>query len=179
MSAGTLMVTTATTTPLSYEALADRLGITIATAKRTVHRHRWKRTRDNHGKTVVYVPDEYFARRDENFEAAQRTRQRASDGHDPGHVSGVADGHVSGHISGDVILSRLAELQRELAEMARKLGAADNRVAAAEAMAAELRQDRDRWAAQAEAAQQQAQEALRQLAERRPGLLARLFRRAG
>src|SRR3954454_8642170 len=97
MSAGTLMVTTASTTALSYEALADRLGITIATAKRTVHRHRWKRTRDNHGKTVVYVPDEYLARRDETFEAAQ----------------------------------------------------------------------------------QQAQEALRQLAERRPGLLARLFRRAG
>ena len=43
----------------------------------------------------------------------------------------------------------------------------------------ELRADRDAWRTQAETAQQQVQEMLQRLTERRPGLFARLFRKAG
>jgi predicted nucleic acid-binding Zn-ribbon protein len=76
-------------------------------------------------------------------------------------------------------MHRLDKLQAELVEIAARLGASD-------ALVAELRADRDAWRAQAETAQQQAQtaqqqvqEMLQQLSERRPGLFARLFRKAG
>src|SRR5919202_785405 len=126
------------TTAVHYDELAARLRITMAATKRTVQRHRWRRTKDNHGRVLVHVPDEYLARRD--------------DGRRDGRSADPRDGRQDGRQAGGEaeLLARLSAVQAELVEMAQRLGAAENRAGAAEAIAAELRQDRDVWRARAE-----------------------------
>ncbi len=152
------------TTALTYEALANRLGVAVNTVKRMANRHRWRKTRDNHGRALVHVPDDYLAHRDA-IETTHRARQGTADGHAHGDASGHADGNTHGHaprhIHGDthahVLMTRLGELERELAEMARKLGAAEadtannkHTVEELRVLLDEMRQDRDVWRAQAE-----------------------------
>jgi hypothetical protein len=204
------------TTALTYEALADRLGVTVNTVKRMASRHRWRKTRDNHGRALVHVPDDYLAHRDA-LETAQRARQAAASGHTHSDADGDVNGHVHGDAHGHALLARLATLQAELADLARKLGAAESRADAADVLVAELRtdrdaayareiaererhaaevarlegalvaeadaarseadalrQDRDHWREMAVTAQRQADETLRQLTERRPGVIKRI-----
>ncbi|MDQ3921686.1 MAG: hypothetical protein M3248_04960 [Actinomycetota bacterium] len=84
----------------------------------------------------------------------QRTGPESAPGTDPGPLEREAE-----------LLVKLDRLQAEMTELARKLGTAEGALQA-------VTGERDRWHALAEALQ-------RQLAERRPGLLARLFRKAG
>ena len=170
------------TTAVHYDELAARLRITIAAAKRTVQRHRWRRTKDNHGRVLVHVPDEYLARRDDG-----RRDGRSAGVHDDRHEGcheGPRDDQHDGSQARDEteLLARLSAVQAELVQMAERTGAAESTVtqlraqlAETQARADELRTDRDRW-------QRQAEEALRQLGERRPGLIERIaavLRRAG
>jgi hypothetical protein len=63
------------------------------------------------------------------------------------------------------LMARLEVLEHELMDAVQRLGAAEGALRV-------VTDDRDRWHAMAEALQ-------RQLAERRPGWLSRLFRKAG
>jgi hypothetical protein len=161
------------TTALRYEELAHRLGIKPETARRMANKRRWRKTKDNHGRALVHVPEEYFASR------AEAPTSAPGHGHGPGHgptpgpgpmpspgpTPGPAPGPNRTTEREAELLTKLETLQAEMLDMAQRLGAA-------EAVAAELRTDRDQWHAMAEALQ-------RQLAERRPGWLSRLFRKAG
>ena len=49
-----------TTLALAYDEIARRLGITIASARRLVHRRRWQKTRSNDGRALVQVPVEFL-----------------------------------------------------------------------------------------------------------------------
>ena len=49
-----------TTLALSYDEIERRLGITIASARRLVHRRRWQKTRSNDGRALVQVPVEFL-----------------------------------------------------------------------------------------------------------------------
>ncbi len=49
---------------LSYEALALRLGITTASARRLVLRKRWAKTTGKDGRTLVQVPLEFLSNRE-------------------------------------------------------------------------------------------------------------------
>src|SRR5918912_1781962 len=118
----------------------------IAATKRTVQRHLWRRTKDNPGRVLVHVPDEYLARRDDGRHAGRSADAR--DGRHDDSRDGRQDGRQAG---GEAeLLARLSAVQAELVEMAQRLGAAENRADAAEAIADELRQDRDVWRARAE-----------------------------
>ncbi len=157
-----------TTVAISYEELSRRTGITIHSARRITNRHRWRKTRGNDGRTLVHVPVEYLEKHDaDSRKPAQET------------VPETVPLTVQGTVLETEILVKLERLQAELVELARKLGASETETASAKAMLDELRADRDAWRAQAETAQQQAQQMLQRLTERKPGLFARLFRRAG
>ena len=156
-----------TTTALGYAELARRLGVKTPTARRMANRHRWRKTRDNHGRALVHVPDEYLAQRDNALETVSKTdletaplpALETSGGTDPMTV----------HLA--TLMTRLGELERELMDTVHKLGVAETEAASMRATVEELRADRDRWVEQA-----------RQLAERRPGLIERIaavLRRAG
>ncbi len=140
-----------TTTVFSYEGLAERLGITLATARRTSNRHRWRKTRDNRGRALIHVPDEYLTRRD---------AERAASGDFAGDTHKASPGDaLRGAIERvpvAVMMARLGELeaewaarvgrlQAELVEMATRAGASEADAANARAVAEELRQDRDHW----------------------------------
>jgi len=129
-----------TTLALSYDQLAARLGIAVPSARRLVHRKKWRKGKGNDGRAVVQVPAEFFDGRD--------------DGPSDDHQDGPDDKHKDRHadsakpvIMTDAALSdamtRLAVAQAELVEMARRLGVAEGEAAA-------LRADRDRWARIAE-----------------------------
>src|SRR3954452_25475844 len=48
------------TTALTYEELAARTGMSLASARRLVHRRRWRKAKGNYGRAVVQVPDEFL-----------------------------------------------------------------------------------------------------------------------
>ena len=62
-----------TTLALSYDEIARRLGITIASARRLVHRRRWQKTRSNDGRALVQVPVEFLDSRPSYFPAQNST----------------------------------------------------------------------------------------------------------
>lgn len=49
--------------PMTYEALAERLGINTASARRLALRKRWRKAPGNDGKAIVYVPEEFLSSR--------------------------------------------------------------------------------------------------------------------
>ena len=130
-----------TTLALSYDQIAARLGIAVPSARRLVHRKKWRKAQGNDGRAVVQVPAEFFQGRQDgpsdNHDDRPNDRQQDSqkDDHDdsPKPVL-VTDAALS-----DAMM-RLAAAQSELVEMARRLGAAESE-------AASLRIDRDQWRA--------------------------------
>jgi chemotaxis protein histidine kinase CheA len=176
---------------LTYDEMAAVLRMTPASARRLVGKKKWPRKMGNDGRALICVPPERLA-------AAALPAAEEGAGEAAGADAGTGTGGDAGTDAAPVrieaeLLARLERLQAEMVEMAQRLGASENRAAAAEAVAGELRQDRDAWRVQAEVAQEQVQEALRQLAEtrrelaerlteRRPGLIERIaavLRRAG
>ena len=119
-----------TTVAIGYEELSRRLGITIYSARRITNRHRWHRTRGNDGHTLVHVPVEYLER-------------RGADDEKPVHRTDLRT--VRQTVIETELLAKLMELQAEMAAQAQRLGAAESRADAAEALVSELRADRDRW----------------------------------
>src|SRR3954452_1873899 len=59
VAAGAAMSTVA----MIYEELAEKLGITVASARRLVLRRHWMKTRGNDGRAVIQVPEEFLQRR--------------------------------------------------------------------------------------------------------------------
>jgi hypothetical protein len=72
-----------TTLALSYDEIAGRLGIAVASARRLVHRKKWPKGKGNDGRVIVQVPVEFCEGRDG---PAGATRHR-----DTLEVLGVAD----------------------------------------------------------------------------------------
>src|SRR5829696_71849 len=55
---------TVTTLALSYDEIAGRLGIAVASARRLVHRKKWPKGKGNDGRVIVQVPVEFCEGRD-------------------------------------------------------------------------------------------------------------------
>src|SRR5919199_586971 len=104
------------TTVLTFEDLARRLGVRVETARRMTTRHRWRKTKDNHGRALVHVPDEYLARR--------LTEQETAPGTSPGTGPETAPGTEPGTAHLAALMARLEALERELMDAVHKLGAA-------------------------------------------------------
>ena len=107
------------TTVLTFEDLARRLGVRVETARRMTTRHRWRKTKDNHGRALVHVPDEYLARR--------LTEQETAPGTSPGTGPETAPGTEPGTAHLAALMARLEALERELMDAVHKLGAAEER----------------------------------------------------
>ena len=111
-----------TTLALSYDEIARRLGITIASARRLVHRRRWQKTRSNDGRALVQVPVEFLD---------SRPSDSPSDG-PGGRPNGQHDSHRDSPDDSPngvaELLARLTAAHAELIEMARRLGAAEGEV---------------------------------------------------
>jgi len=141
------------TTALTYEELAARTGMSLASARRLVHRRKWRKAKGNDGRAVVQVPDDFL----EHHQGKHR------DDRDGGHHDVPSGSHNGANAFANPsammadIMARLAAAQDDVVGMARKLGAADNEIAALRAQIDEVRGarddarvERDRWAAQAE-----------------------------
>ena len=48
------------TTALTYEELAARTGMSLASARRLVHRRKWRKAKGNDGRAVVQVANEFL-----------------------------------------------------------------------------------------------------------------------
>src|SRR3954471_6663519 len=151
------------TVAMTYEELAQRLRISVPSARRLVLRRRWRKGRGNDGKSIVQVPEEFLQRREDS---------RADDASDDVLIDAGTD-HAAGTEPAGMadLMARLTAAQDQLVEMARRQGASEAEANALKAQVEEARTERDAW-------RRQAEEAMRQLAEqRRPGLLARLLGR--
>ena len=124
----------ADTVPLTYEAIAEQLGITLLSARRMVYRHRWRRIRDNVGRALVHVPEEFLAQRQ------SREPATVTDAATAVAASTVVDTVATAvtDTAADAV-ARLAELQAELIDMAHRLATAEGRAGAAEAQIEGLR----------------------------------------
>jgi hypothetical protein len=142
------------TTALTYEELAARTGMSIASARRLVHRRKWRKAKGNDGRAVVQVPDEFL----EHHQGKHR------DSHDGSHHDAPSESHNGASalrtdpsaMMAD-IMARLAAAQDDVVGMARKLGAADSEIAALKTQVDEAyearddaRAERDRWSIQAD-----------------------------
>src|SRR3954465_1947762 len=54
------MTSTMATTALTYEDLAERTGMSLASARRLVHRRKWRKAKGNDGRAVVQVPNDFL-----------------------------------------------------------------------------------------------------------------------
>jgi hypothetical protein len=151
------------TVAMTYEDLAQRLRISVPSARRLVLRRRWRKGRGNDGKSVVQVPEEFLQRREDS---------RTDDASDDALTAvGVDHATVAEPAGMADLMARLTAAQDQLVEIARWQGASEAEANALKTQVEEARTERDAW-------RRQAEEAMRQLAEqRRPGLLARLLGR--
>jgi hypothetical protein len=132
-----------TTLALSYDEIARRLSITIASARRLVHRRRWQKTRSNDGRALVQVPVEFLDSRPNDVPSdgpggrpnGQHDSHRDSPDDSP---NGVAE-----------VLARLAVLQDELIATTRRLGAAEGELAVLRGNLATERERAERLAGEA------------------------------
>jgi hypothetical protein len=108
-----------TTLALSYDELAKRLGITIASSRRLVHRRRWMKARGNNGRALVQIPVEFLDSRPDD------SRSDSPNGHHRDSHQDSPDDSPNGISE---VLARLTAAQAELVEMARRLGAAEGEV---------------------------------------------------
>ena len=149
---------------LTYHELAEALGCSFVAAKSRAKRARWRRQTGNDGLARVLLPEGTELR---------PVRPRTATGSAPGPTPRTAAESAPGsHPRTETeLLARLERLQAELMDAVRKLGAAEGELTALKTQVSYLREDRDVW-------RQAAQDAQRHLAERRPGWLAQLGRRA-
>ena len=106
-----------TTLALSYDEIAKRLGITMASSRRLVHRKRWMKAKGNDGRALVQVPVEFLdSRPDDNLSDGPNGSQHDSPNDSP------SDGVVEDSPA------CLTAAHAELIEMARRLGAAEGEV---------------------------------------------------
>lgn len=110
------------TESLTYKELAERLGIKLASARRTAMRKKWQRVKGNDGETRVLVPLEVLERRNDNHD----------DNRDDNHN-----------------VSAIKELQAKIEALNELLVSERQRADACEKRAVSAESDRDRWHAEA------------------------------
>lgn len=116
-------------TSLTYDELADRLGITPASARNLVRRRKWKRTQGNDGRARIAVPIDALPEAPQ--EAPSTPPQEAPS-------AGALEPHQD--------LSWEIAALRELVEAERRRGDAEAaRVEEVRARLVDLAADRDRW----------------------------------
>jgi len=141
------------TVAMSYEMLAERLNITVASARRLVLRKRWKKTRGNEdGRTIIQVPEEFLARRDDS------RADSPSDSPTDSHTDDAATVPETVRVT-DILTRHIDRLEQELVTAKERAAEADalaGQVEALKAVAEELRRsreqteaDRDHWREQA------------------------------
>lgn len=152
---------------LTYDELAQRLGITRESARQLVIRRRWGRTKGNDGKSRVSVPEEVLQ---------ARTADATDD--DTGTLTPPDTSEPTSHATGDdtsalqVLTRHIERLEREVETLGAKLTTVEEdrdreraRASQVDALnavleierkrAEELKAERDRWSAAAEAFQAQ------------------------
>jgi hypothetical protein len=148
---------------LTYDELAERLQIGRESARRLVLRKHWAKRKGNDGKARIGVPAEVLtrddARQDTGADAGPGARQDA--GHDAPHVTGQDP-------TSPVLQAKIRELETAIeglkalvAEANKRAEEAARRADHADGRAAELREERERWAGAAEANAKHVEELLR------------------
>ena len=151
---------------ITYDELADRLRIGRESARRLVLRKRWAKRKGNDGRVKIGVPDEALSRDDPRHTA------RLDAGQSAGHDAGGVTPDVTRQAQPDPVLqAKIRELETALeglkalvAEANKRTEEAARRADQADGRAAELREERDRWAGAAEASAQQVSELLKRRA---------------
>jgi hypothetical protein len=127
------------TTALSYEEISERFGISLPSARRMVHRRKWKKTKGNDGRAVVQVPNEFI----DSHQGKHRGRHddARDDDHSARHDDKAAPRDNARDQSALVadVMARLVTAQENAAAMARKLGVAEGEIVALKAQADEAR----------------------------------------
>src|SRR3954451_2243374 len=81
-----IMTSIMPTTALTYEELATRTGMSLASARRLVHRRKWRKAKGNDGRALVQAPNDFL-------DHHKGKHPGTHDGiHDDNH-----DGHHRGH----------------------------------------------------------------------------------
>ena len=150
---------------LTYDELAERLGIGRESARRLVLRKHWAKRKGNDGKARIGVPSEVMSRDGPRQDPRPATGQdpRPATGQDARHDTGNVAPHVTGQAQPDFILqAKVRELEIAIdglkalvAEANKRADEATRRADQADGRAAELREERDRWVRAAEAGAQQ------------------------
>ena len=186
----------ADTLSLTYDELAERLGITLKSAKHLVWRKKWDRTKGNDGKARIQVPTCELPRGGTAQPAAQApdlpdaqppAQSPVPSGDESERIAGLVAELASVRASLDGERERREEMTRmrkaDLADAeTRRLGdlerAADQHAAELQSVRqllqdriGDLEGDRDRWVAEVERLREQ-------LGAPQPGFLARLLGRA-
>ena len=168
---------------LTYAELADALGRSEEAARQLAKRRRWRRSISNEdGKARVAVPVEFL-----NAPRPPVDRDTAEDESDRSNPGRLEDDREDGITVVEVMRDRVEQLERELAEARIALDAERIRAAQVEALRAvlevervrleevrqagdrrveDVRAERDRWAAAAEAGQRQVAELIAERANR-------------
>jgi hypothetical protein len=130
-----------TTVAMSYDDLAERLGISVPSARRLVQRRRWSKSLGNGGKAVVQVPDDFLSQRDasENDDTMTGALVDVATA-----VGTTAPTVVPVDVKADM-LTRLITVQAEMAEMAQRLGSAEGELRAVREERDHLRQMLDQY----------------------------------
>ena len=101
------------TVALSYDSLAERLGISVPSARRLVQRRNWRKGPDTQGRAVVQVPAEFLQARDSRKDSPRDRRE--DDARET--AATVAPASPAPSLTTD-LMARLATLQGEHAEIA-------------------------------------------------------------
>ena len=125
---------------LTYEEVAEALGIGRDSARVIVKRKRWPRRPGNDRKTRIGVPEELIAIRNNSDNSSDNSSESRS-GTDPEQLSDAWERRF------EALQSRL---DGEIAGMRAIIEAERRRADLAESLVAEVRLDRDRWHEQAQ-----------------------------
>jgi chromosome segregation ATPase len=133
------------TQPMTYSELADAIGRSEIAARSLAARKRWRRIPGNDGKVRLAVPVELLGK------LRDRSMHRSANASEDQSTPPSADASIDRVVA--VLEARISELQVELRETRatiETLSAKAGRVDVLEALLEVARQERDRWAVQAE-----------------------------
>jgi hypothetical protein len=122
-----------TTVALSYDDIAERLGISVPSARRLVLRRKWHKMLGNSGRAVIQVPLEFLSEREGDGDAGDTTTAVETA---LATVGEAALATVAPVDVGTDLLARLDGLQTEMIDMARRLGGSEGELRA-------IREERD------------------------------------
>ena len=133
------------TQPMTYSELAEAIGRSEIAARSLAARKRWRRIPGNDGKVRLAVPVELLGK------LRDRSMHRSANASEDQSTTPSTDAPIDRVVA--VLEARIGELQLELREARatiETLSAKSGRVDVLEALLEVARQERDRWAGQAE-----------------------------